>query len=257
MISHDEQVDRQFGPVAAAYLTSQVHSQGADLGEVADKLSGCARVLDVGCGAGHLSFAVAAKAGAVVAADLSPEMLAAVAAEAKRRGLDNLATQQASAEALPFADASFDAVCTRFSAHHWADVRRGVAEMHRVLKPGGRLIVIDVVGPDSALFDTHLQALELLRDASHVRDHSVAEWAGHLAAAGFQIAAHKTWPLRMVFDTWVARMKTPADRVAVLRGLLKHAPAEVREHFNVGEDGSFDIQTAMIECRVAYARDSR
>jgi hypothetical protein len=66
-----------------------------------------------------------------------------------------------------------------------------------------------------------------------------------------QIAAHKTWPLRMEFDTWVARMKTPADRVAVLRGLLKGAPAEVREHFNVGQDGSFDIQTAMIECRCA------
>jgi ubiquinone/menaquinone biosynthesis C-methylase UbiE len=171
MISHDEQVDRQFGPVAAAYLSSQVHSQGADLGEAADKLSGLDRVLDVGCGAGHLSFAVAAGVGAVVASDLSREMLAAVAAEAKRRGLDNLVTQRASAEALPFDDASFDAVCTRFSAHHWADLRRGISEMRRVLKPGGRLIVIDVVAPDSALFDTHLQALELLRDASHVRDH--------------------------------------------------------------------------------------
>jgi ubiquinone/menaquinone biosynthesis C-methylase UbiE len=250
MISHDEQVDRQFGPVAAAYLTSRVHAEGADLSQAAGKLKGCARVLDVGCGAGHLSFAVAPEVGAIVACDLSPGMLAAVSAEAQRRGLSNIETQQGAAEALPFADASFDAVCTRFSAHHWADLRRGLAEMRRVLKPGGRAVFIDIVAPASALLDTHLQALELLRDASHVRDHSVAEWAEHLVDTGFAIAAaHEAWPLRMEFDTWVARMKTPPDRVAVLRSMLKSAPAEVRAHFNVGDDGSFDIEAALIECR--------
>jgi ubiquinone/menaquinone biosynthesis C-methylase UbiE len=252
MISHDEQVDRQFGPVAAAYLTSRVHAEGADLGKAAAKLKGCARVLDVGCGAGHLSFAVAPHVGTVVACDLSAGMLAAVNAEAERRGLFNLETQQAAAESLPFADASFDAVCTRMSAHHWSDLPRGLAEMRRVLKPGGRAVMIDIVAPASPLLDTHLQTLELLRDASHVRDHSVAEWADHLAAAGFAIsAAHETWRLRMEFDTWVARMKTPADRVAVLRGMLKGAPAEVRAHFKVGDDDSFDIEAALIECRAA------
>lgn len=250
MISHDEQVDRQFGPVAAAYLTSQVHAQGADLGRAADTLAGCARVLDVGCGAGHLSFAVAPRVGTIVACDLSAGMLAAVVAEAQRRGLANLETRQGTAESLPFDDASFDAVCTRFSAHHWADWKRGLAEMRRVLKPGGRAVLIDIVAPADPLLDTHLQAVELLRDASHVRDYSLTEWADSLIAAGFHLAAEpSTWPLRMEFDTWVARMKTPADRVGVLRGLLKSAPAEVRSHFKVGEDASFDIEAAFIECR--------
>lgn len=251
MISHDEQVDRQFGPVAAAYLTSAVHSQGADLVKAGQALRGAARVLDVGCGAGHLSFAVAPHVGAIVASDLLPEMLAAVDGEARRRGLTNLSTQRASAEALPFPDHHFDAVCTRFSAHHWNDVQRGINEMRRVLKPGGKLLVIDIVAPESALFDTHLQALELLRDASHVRDYTVAEWADRLKNAGLDIASHERWPLRMEFDTWVARMKTPADRVAVLRGMLQNAPREVRAHFNVGDDSSFDIEAALIECRAA------
>jgi ubiquinone/menaquinone biosynthesis C-methylase UbiE len=251
MISHDEQVDRQFGPVAAAYLTSAVHAQGADLDRAAQALRGCAQVLDVGCGAGHLGFAVAPGVGSVVACDLSPEMLAAVDAEAARRGLTNLRTRQARAESLPFADASFDAVCTRFSAHHWSDLARGLAEMRRVLKPGGRALVIDIVAPAAALLDTHLQALELLRDASHVRDYAVAEWAEQLERAGLPVAAHRTWPLRMAFDTWVARIKTPADRVAVLRGLLASAPREVRAHFKVGDDASFDIEAALFECRAA------
>ncbi|MET0348837.1 MAG: methyltransferase domain-containing protein [Rhizobacter sp.] len=248
MISHDQQVDRQFGPVAAAYLTSTVHAQGADLAKAAALLRGAGRVLDVGCGAGHLSFAVAPGVGEVVASDLSPGMLAAVQAEAERRGLANLVTHQASAEALPFDDAAFDAVCTRFSAHHWADLTAGLAEIRRVLKPGGRLVVIDIVSPDDPLLDSHLQTLELLRDASHVRDQSIAQWTARLEQAGLSVAYQEAWPLTMQFDTWVARMRTPADRVAVLRGLLQQAPAEVRRHFNVQADDSFDIEAAMLVC---------
>jgi ubiquinone/menaquinone biosynthesis C-methylase UbiE len=257
MISHDEQVDRQFGPVAQAYLSSTVHAQGADLGKVAATLRGCARVLDIGCGAGHLAFAVAPQVGAVVACDLSPQMLAQVESEAKRRGLANLSTQRGAAEALPFPDHSFDAVCSRFSAHHWADFRGGIDEMRRVLKPGGRVAVVDIVAPSSALHDTHLQAVELLRDPSHVRDHSVAEWVDQLTRVGLRIEAHETWTLRMEFDVWVARMRTPADRVAVLRSLLQNAPREVREYFNVAEDSSFDIEAALIECHAAAATSER
>jgi len=248
MISHDQHVDRQFGPVAAAYLSSPVHAQGADLAKTAALLRGAGRVLDVGCGAGHLSFAVAPAVGEVVASDLSPGMLDAVRDEAQRRGLANLTTQQASAEALPFADASFDAVCTRYSAHHWADLAAGLAEIRRVLKPGGRVVVIDVVSPEDPLLDSHLQTLELLRDASHVRDHSIAQWTTHLENAGLYVAYTEAWQLPMQFDSWVARMRTPADRVAVLRGLLQQAPAEVRRHFNVQADDSFDIEAAMLVC---------
>lgn len=247
--THDEHVDRQFGPAAAAYLTSAVHAQGDDLRQVAERLRArpAERALDVGCGAGHLSFAMAPHAGAVIACDLSPEMLAAVDAEAHRRGLANLSTRQAAAESLPFADGEFDLVCTRFSAHHWADLPRGLAEMRRVLRPGGRLIAIDIVAPAAPLLDTHLQAVELLRDPSHVRDHSVAEWTDRLGRVGVSLDALSRWPLRMEFEPWVARMKTPPDRIAVLRSLLQNAPREVREHFKVAADCSFDIESAMFE----------
>src|SRR5690606_40498988 len=86
-VSHDQAVDRQFGPRAAAYLSSAVHAQGADLEQLAAlaREHAGARVLDLGCGGGHVSFQVAPHAAHVTAYDLSQAMLDVVAAEAARR----------------------------------------------------------------------------------------------------------------------------------------------------------------------------
>jgi len=115
---------RQFGPRADAYVASAVHAAGEDLEELKAVVAahGFGRGLDLGCGGGHVGFAMAPHVREVVAYDLSDAMLAAVAAEAARRGFSNVATQQGKAEALPFADAAFDFVATRYSAHHWLDV---------------------------------------------------------------------------------------------------------------------------------------
>src|SRR6185312_9887340 len=136
----------------------------ADLDTLAREIASTpnADVLDLGCGAGHASFAVARQARSVVAYDIAAPMLATVAAAARDRGLANIRTEQGAAEHLPFADGSFDWVVSRLSAHHWHDVPRALAEVRRVLKPGGRVLFIDVVGADSPLLDTHLQAVEVL-----------------------------------------------------------------------------------------------
>ncbi|MDR3481744.1 MAG: class I SAM-dependent methyltransferase [Burkholderiaceae bacterium] len=248
MTSHDDQVNRQFGPAASAYLTSTAHAQGADLDKLSRIVQGkSAEVLDLGCGAGHVSFAVAAGVNAVTACDLSDDMLAVVAAEAAKRGLGNIATRQGIAEALPFPDCSFDYVLTRFSAHHWNSLPQALAEMRRVLKDDGRVIVIDVVAPTAPLLDTHLQSIELLRDVSHVRNYSVAEWTRQLAAAGLQVDAGEQWKLPLEFQAWVTRIKTPQERVAVIRGLLQGAPQEVRDYLRLQADCSFSIDVAMFE----------
>lgn len=170
--NHESQVDRQFGARAADYVASAVHSSCADLDALAALCRDLpqARVLDLGCGGGHVAYAVAPHVRTVTALDLSQAMLDAVEAEAARRGLTNLDTRRAAVESLPFPDASFDRVLTRYSAHHWADVPTALREAHRVLKPGGRLGLVDVIHPGPPLLDTHLQAWELLRDPSHVRD---------------------------------------------------------------------------------------
>ncbi|AXW63660.1 SAM-dependent methyltransferase (plasmid) [Ralstonia solanacearum] len=242
-------VDQQFGQVAQAYLTSTVHAQGADLDALAAlaRATPHANVLDLGCGGGHASFAVAPHAASVVAYDLSADMLGVVAAEGARRGLTQLRTQAGRAEALPFDDGTFDIVATRFSAHHWYDVRAGLAEARRVLKPGGRLAVVDIVAPETPLLDTLLQTAEVLRDASHVRDYRIAEWQAMLTAAGFQPGTPRTWKLTMAFDSWIARIRTPQVRADAIRDLFDRAPDEARQYFAVVPDHSFAIDAMMIE----------
>ena len=249
MESHTGKVAKQFGAVAEAYLSSPVHSQGMDLEAIADRLRNRseATVLDLGCGAGHLSFAIASHVQSVVAYDLSVEMLDMVANEAKRRNLHSLSTQQGNVAELPFESASFDWVCSRYSAHHWTEIRRAFSEVRRVLKPGGGLILVDVCAPANPLLDTHLQTIELLRDGSHVRDYTIAEWHSMLAEAEFEVGEQHTWKLPLDFKAWVGRMKTPTLYVEAIRSLLQSAPREVRDYFLVAEDGSFVPDAVLIE----------
>ncbi len=231
---------------AEDYVTSLVHRSGDDLDQMEALVRGWApgRVLDLGCGGGHVSYRAAAHAGAVVASDVTASMLEAVTRTAAERGLANITTQQAAAEHLPFADASFDAVLCRFTTHHWQAMEAGLREARRVLKPGGRFVFIDVIAPADPALDTHLQVVELLRDTSHVRDYTVAEWVGALSRSGFAVEGITARKLRMEFPVWIARTRTPATHADVIRAVQEAAPPSVRTHFAVGPDGSFDLDTA-------------
>jgi ubiquinone/menaquinone biosynthesis C-methylase UbiE len=244
-------VAEQFGNTAAAYLTSTVHACGADLEAVKTIVQRYKSpvVLDLGCGAGHVSFAVAPYCETVVAYDLSEQMLAVVAESAQQRHLENIVMKQGAAEKLPCPDAAFDVVVTRFSAHHWSDVPAAMKEVHRVLRPDGVAIIIDIIATENPLHDTTLQAVELLRDASHVRDYRSSEWVAMLEAAGFSYKQVSTWRLKMVFDDWIARMRTPAERTVAIRSLLATAPEETRSYFAVEKDDSFFIDAALFEAK--------
>ncbi len=245
----DALVVAQFGPRAAAYVTSVTHSQGEDLKRLAAMTEGRrdARVLDLGCGGGHAAFAVAPQVGEVVAYDLSRDMLAAVAAEAKRRGLANIATRQGPAEHLPFADGEFDLVMTRFSMHHWSDLGVALTEARRVVKSAGRAVFIDTVSPGKPALDTFLQAFELFRDPSHVRNYSEAEFRAALTVAGFAVTAVTPRRLQIAFGPWIERMNTPAVQAEAIRAVQRQVSAETRRYFAIADDGSFEMDAAAIE----------
>lgn len=241
----------QYGPRAQDYVSSEVHRQGPDLDQIEAELRAFppGRVLDLGCGGGHVTYRAAPLAREVVACDVTPDMLDAVHRTAIERGLSNVTVQNAPAERLPFDDDSFDVVAARYTTHHWRDRHAGLREARRVLKPGGRAIFIDVIAPESALLDSWLQTLELLRDVSHVRNYRLTEWVDALAAAGFVVDGVTPRRLPLRFADWIARTRTPELHAAAIRALQGTAPDEVRQHFAIETDGSFVLDTVTLTAR--------
>lgn len=248
-VNHHELTKQQFGDQAQAYLTSQVHAQGADLVRLAEWLSEypAAALLDLGCGAGHASFVAAGVVREVTAYDLSEKMLDVVRQAARDRQLGNITTVHGAAEKLPFADGAFDVVISRYSAHHWHDVALALREVKRVLKPGGKFILMDIASPGRPVLDIWLQTIEVLRDPSHVRNYSAAEWLQMTQQSGMTVDKLLTDRLALDYSSWVERMKTPEVLRAAIRHLQQQTSEEVKQHFQLAEEGSFTSDTIMFQ----------
>ncbi|GAV30028.1 hypothetical protein PMKS-003534 [Pichia membranifaciens] len=223
----------QYGERANDYVSSIVHSTGADLDFIEKQVVGkkLSRVLDLGCGGGHVSYRIAPHVCQVIACDVTKQMLESVREEAVNRHIPNIQTIHASAEKLPFQDRYFDAVFCRFTTHHWSDVVAALREIKRVLVPSASAIFIDVISPVSPLADTWLQTLELLRDISHVRDYSIAEWTSLLGKAenvsrseanSGIVVAFTTWNENKPVDHHRAVDKSPNHGVSALGPLLQN-----------------------------------
>lgn len=245
-------VQRQFNQVAANYSTSSVHAKGRDLEEMvsAVPLTGREQVLDAGCGTGHTALAFAPHVAQVVAVDFTEGMLAQGRQLAAERGLTNVEFRLGDVEKLPFAAGQFDLVVSRYSAHHWPHPRTALHEFKRALKPAGVFLLNDIVSFDDFTADTYLQAIELLRDPSHVRDHTVTQWSAMLTAAGFvDITVVYSGHVWIDFAAWIARMATPTANAAVIRTLLDGAPKEVKTALQIEADHNFSFTGAVIRAR--------
>jgi ubiquinone/menaquinone biosynthesis C-methylase UbiE len=243
-------VESRFSEAAERYASSPVHAGGPHLDAMLERarLAGGERVLDLGCGPGHTALAFAARGCRVVGVDLSEAMLAKARELARARGLEGARFERADVEALPFPDGSFDVVASRFSAHHYPDPRAALREAARVLRPGGMLLLVDSVAPDDPTADTFLNAIEVVRDPSHVRDHDVREWIEMATSAGLDAERVADWELDLDFDAWIARNGATPLAARALREMFRSAPAEVRRRFGMetGEEERFSIPAALL-----------
>ena len=169
-----------FGSQAGAYATSRVHMYDDRL-DIMQRLAGNASVgdrtwaMDLGSGAGFTAFVMAAGFKRVVASDITGPMLVETRRIGRERGLTNLALVRNAAEYLPFASGSLDLVTSRAAIHHFEDLDRALDELHRVLRPGGSLVVADSISPEDSDLSEWMNDIELRRDFSHVNNRPVSE----------------------------------------------------------------------------------
>jgi ubiquinone/menaquinone biosynthesis C-methylase UbiE len=244
-------VQEQFGKTAQSYLTSRPHAQGKSLERLVEltRPQPDWRVLDVATGAGHTAYVFAPHVARLWATDITDEMLAVVRGEIARRGIDNIRTAYARAEALPFEDESFDLVTSRIAPHHFDSIATFLHEARRVLKPGGNLALVDNVVPEGRVGD-YVNAFERLRDPSHLRAWSMAEWRAALAAHGFAVLHEEQMSKQMEFVSWAARHD--ATMQAMLRALLTEVTPEVRAF--LAPQGTADKLTFRLSEGVFIAR---
>lgn len=240
---------QQYQEKSEAYLQSTVHAQGIEFAKMREAVLRYpqAQVLDLGCGGGHVSYQVAAVAERVIAYDLCAEMVELVLQQAQQKALHNIQGKVGAAEQLDFPDQHFDIVISRYSAHHWHNLGQAMQEIHRVLKPHGRVIFFDVIGSADPILDTFLQTIEMIRDPSHVRDYSVAEWTGIAEYHGFHLETIEKQSLQLDFQAWVERMQTPAASVATIRELQQKVSDHVRRYYQIQADGSFNTPTCYLQ----------
>jgi ubiquinone/menaquinone biosynthesis C-methylase UbiE len=163
-------------------------------------------VLDVACGPGLVACRLAETARSVTGIDLTPAMIEQARARQQSMKLTNLTWVVGDAAPLPFADAAFSVVATRYAVHHFLDPKAVLAEMVRVCEPGGRLAVIDVFTSSPEQAEAY-NRVEKLRDPSHVRALSLEELTGLCRDAGladvrtgfYKLEAELEWLLAASF----------------------------------------------------------
>lgn len=242
--THKQAIQAQFAGSAEAYVTSAVHANKPDLQRMVAlaALRGDERVLDIATGGGHTALAFAPHVREVIASDLTPAMLTAAERFIAARQIGNVRFQIADAEALPFPDADFDVVTCRVAPHHFGDVGRFVREVARVLRPGGRFVLDDTIAPADPALDQFINTVEQLRDPTHGRDYTVAEWRALCDAAGLIVEQVETFTKTIPFDDWCDRARVAdATRAELTRLLLSATPA-ARAAFAIERDDDRIVQ---------------
>jgi SAM-dependent methyltransferase len=168
-------------------------------------------VLDLAAGTGLGSRALAPKVRAVVALDATSAMLEVGRAEAEREGLANIVFQHGDAAALPFLDASFTIVVCRYALHNFADRDAVTAEIARVLRPYGRLGLADLVADEHADRADAQNAIERLRDPSHVCALSASALQALIVRHGLEATAAETREIRRPLGAWLEQSATPPE----------------------------------------------
>jgi SAM-dependent methyltransferase len=195
------------------------------------------RWIDLACGPGLVSRALARRAGSVLGVDLTPAMLERARRDAGEDGLENVSFEVGDATSLAAGEDSFDGAITRFSLHHIPAPGRVVEEMARVVRPGGWVVVGDHLTDEDGEAAAWHQEIERLRDPTHWACQTQAGMRTLGERAGLELDLERVVPLELDFEGWLVRASGAETGAPVVDRLLaERAASECFEVFE-GDDG--------------------
>jgi ubiquinone/menaquinone biosynthesis C-methylase UbiE len=218
-------VEREFTKQAEQFSRSASMRQKGGL-EILPPLAGVKpshRVLDLACGPGFVALEFAKHAREVVGVDLTPEMLKKARALARRENFKNVTFRRADVKRLPFDVRSFDLVVTRASFHHFSEPERALAEMVRVLKRNGRILISDNTSKNDPEKSRLQNQLEKMRDPSHVEMIPPRKWRKLFKDAALRVVKERKLIQPRDAEDWMALTQTPPSVRRKIRRLLKRS----------------------------------
>lgn len=220
---HKEVVRQEFTRQAQAYAANPLTTNESRLSRLVQAVQPQphARVLDVATGPGPVALAFAEAGCEVVGIDLTEAPLAIAERMRQARGLTNLRFQLGDAEHLAFGEQEFDIVVSRFALHHCEDAQRVLAEMARVCRASGRVVIDDLVVSEHPTRAAYQNRFEHLRDPSHTHALSIGTCLRLLTACGLEVEQVSTDELIQGVEQWLRNAHTPADRAEQVRALLE------------------------------------
>ena len=223
MPQHNDIIREAFTAQATAFAANPWISDEEFLQRLvaAAHLNGSERVLDVATGPGYVAEAFAKTAGEVIGVDLTEAMLTIAAERTRQRGIRNVSFRVADVRNLPFEPDQFDVVVCRFAVHHFELPAQVLAEMVRVCRTSGTILVEDMFAsehPDRAAYQDRF---EFLRDPSHVRALPLSALLALLRDAGLEIDEITMNERSPEVDRWLATSQSPPERAAEVRRMLE------------------------------------
>jgi SAM-dependent methyltransferase len=238
-----------FSRHASSYATDPSQVAGPDLLLLLERLETrpADRALDVGTAAGNTARAIAPRVAEVVGLDLTPAMRRPFEERALAEGLGNCRFAVGDSDRIPFPDASFDLVTCRRAVHHFPDPAAAMAEMARVLRPGGRAGFADMAAPPNPAAAALFNDLERARDPSHRRALDPGAWRRLVEGAGLEVLSAAELPDRIPWARWLSPVAAGGTEDARARERLAAAPPEVRALVAEGEgDGLVFLKTRVV-----------